>query len=249
MKKFLYTMAAIYVVCAVVGIALFRSPNLSSAFLATHEEEHKRFEEIVKSNEYKLYIERPHLYKASPELVADAAFAKEFEEKPEFLAEQKRRFRYTMFFKVVNSITFIALVGFAVKKPLLGFLDKQISDIKAGLSNAEQARKDAAKAKSEASAKMTQWDETAKSIHKETDGLIAAQLRDIHKEFEEAKGELEKEKQDRRLAEEFRAARTMKEELVNQALGALEKRYRTEGTHALLAANVDSFERFMEKLS
>jgi hypothetical protein len=41
----------------------------------------------------------------------------------------------------------------------------------------------------------------------------------------------------------------MKEELVNQSLAALEQRYRTGGTQVLLATNVDSFVRFMERLT
>ncbi len=248
-KKFLYTMTAVYIIGAVAGIALFKSPGYSKAYLAKYEHEHERHHKIMKNEEYKLYAERPHLYHAGAKLIADAEFVKEYESHPEFQAEQSRRFRYNTYFKVLNSTVFILLLGFVLKKPALGFLDKQIVEIRAGLDNAERARKDASQAKSVAAAKMAKWEETAKGIRKETDALIAQQLRGIHKEFEDAKVQLEKEERDRRLAEELRAARIMKEELVNQSLAALEQRYRTEGTQVLLATNVDSFVRFMERLT
>jgi molecular chaperone DnaK (HSP70) len=95
---------------------------------------------------------------------------------------------------------------------------------------------------------MGKWEDTAKGIRKETDKLIAQQLREIHKEFEDAKVQLDKEEQDRRLAEELRAARAIKEDLVNQAVATLEQRYKTESTQARLTASVDLFVRFMERL-
>jgi F0F1-type ATP synthase membrane subunit b/b' len=249
MKKFLYVMAAVYLVAAVVGIALFKSPNHSKAFLDQYGHDLERCEKIVKNDAYKLYAERKHLYNASPELLADAKFVEEFEAKPAFQAEKKRRFHYTMYFKALNSTAFILLIAFAAKKPLLEFLDKQIGEIQSGLENAEQSKRDAVKAKAAAAAKMAQWDETAKQIRKETDALITSQLRAIQQELEDAKAQLEKEEQDRRVAEELRAARIIKEELVTQALDSLDRRYRSEGTQVLLAANVDSFVRFMERLT
>jgi F0F1-type ATP synthase membrane subunit b/b' len=148
----------------------------------------------------------------------------------------------------MNSTIFILLLGFALKKPTLDFLDRQIVEIRAGLDNAERVRKEASQAKSVASGKMGKWEDTAKGIRKETDKLIAQQLREIHKEFEDAKVQLDKEEQDRRLAEELRAARAIKEDLVNQAVATLEQRYKTESTQARLTASVDLFVRFMERL-
>ena len=247
-KKFLYTMAAVYVIGAVVGIAIFKSPSYSKAYLDKYGHEHERRHKIMKNEEYKAYAERPHLYKAGAKLIADAEFVKAYESRLEFQAEQRRIFRYTMYFKVMNSTIFILLLGFALKKPTLDFLDRQIVEIRAGLDNAERARKEASQAKSVASGKMGKWEDTAKGIRKETDRVIEQQLREIHKEFEDAKVQLDKEEQDRRLAEELRAARTIKEDLVNQAVATLEQRYKTESTQARLTVSVDSFVRFMERL-
>jgi len=249
MKKFLYTMTAMYVIGAVVGIAIFKSPGYSKAYLGKYGHEHERRHKIMRNEEYKIYAERPHLYKAGPKLIADAKFVKEYEARPEFQAESNRIFRYAMYFRALNSTVFILLLGYALKKPALDFLDRQIAEIRSGLDDAERARKEATLAKSAATAKMDKWEDTAKSIRKETDELIARQLREIDKEFQEAKVQLEKEEQDRRTAEELRAARIMKEELVNQSLAALEQRYRIEGTQVLLATNVNSFVRFMERLT
>lgn len=246
MKKFLYTVAAVYVVAAVVGVALFRSPNYSAAYLDKFHEEHERHHSLLANEEFKIYLERPHLVKADAKTTADAEFVKEYEARPEYQAEVKRIFRYTMYFKVLNSTIFILIIVVAAKNPLLGFLDKQIGDIRAALDNAERARKEAAVAKAAASEKLGAWEDTAKGIRKETDTLIAKQLGELAQEFEDAKQQVAKEEQERRQAEEFRAAKTLKEELVTQALTALEQRYKAQGPDALLGANVDSFVRFME---
>jgi aspartyl-tRNA synthetase len=72
---------------------------------------------------------------------------------------------------------------------------------------------------------------------------------DIHKEFEEGQAQLIKETADRKQSEAYRAARTLKEELVAQAIGALEERYKTQTTQEALAGNVEKFMRLMERLS
>jgi len=69
-KRFLYTMVAIYIVAAVVGIALFKSPGYSKQYTAQHKHEMERRHKIMKSEEYKAYIERPHLHHPDAKLLA-----------------------------------------------------------------------------------------------------------------------------------------------------------------------------------
>jgi len=247
-KKFLYTTVAIYIVAAVVGIALFRSPGYSRQYIAKYAHDMERRHKIMKNEAYKAYIERPKLHPASAKLLADVSFMKEYESRKEFTNEQRRMFRYTIYFRVLNSAVFIVLMGYALKKPVLDFLDKKVAEIRNELSDAERARIEAAQAKSEADGKMERWQQTTEGIKKETDALIARQLQGIHKELEDTKAQLGKEQEDRRLAEERRAVRIIKEDLVNGAAAALEQRYKTEATQARLTASVDSFVRFMERL-
>ncbi len=248
-KKFLYGIAAIYVVCAAMGIVLFHSPNYSKGYMAKFKEEHERRHHILKNEEYKAYIERPALHHADATLLADVEFVKEYEARPEFQAEKSRIFWYNMYFKILNSVVFIALMGKAIYGPTVKFLDEKIVEIRTELENAEKARTEAQQAKSKASAKMDQWRVIEEDLQKETDDSIQKHMAEINREFEEARAQLQKETGDRRLAEELRAARLVKEEAVTSALAQLETRYRTEATQELLAKNVDTFVRLMDRLS
>jgi F0F1-type ATP synthase membrane subunit b/b' len=248
-KKFLYTMFIAYAVCASVGLALFRSPSYSRQYLAKYGHEHERYHKITKNKEYKVYIERPHLRHADARLQADAAFAKDYEAREDFRAERRRMFAYDVYFKVLNSTAFIVLIARALRKPLVQFLDGKITEIRSELDSADRARAEAQQIKAAASTKMEQWAAIEEGILKDADAAIAQRLAVIRQEFEEARAELVNETADRKQAEGYRSVQTVKEELVSQAIRTLEERYRTETSQAQLAANVDRFVRFMDRLS
>jgi F0F1-type ATP synthase membrane subunit b/b' len=249
MKKFLYTVLGVYVACAVLGLLLFKSPSYSRPYLAKYGHEHERYHKIVKNEKYKAYIERPHLHPADERLLADVEFAKAYEARPELKAERRRMFAYDVYFKVLNSTAFIVLIARALRKPVVQFLDGKITEIRSELDSADKARAEAQQLKAAAATKMEQWAAIEEGILKDTDAAIEQKLAAIRQEFEEARAELANETADRKQAEVYRAVRTVKEELVSQAIRTLEERYRTETTQAQLAANVDRFVRFMDRLS
>lgn len=249
MKRFLYMLAAIYLVAAIVGLGLFKSPGYSKTYLAKHREAHERHHEIMKDKTYKAFIERPHLYPATPQLLAEKAFMEEYEANPEFQAEKRRIFAFTMYFRALNSGMLIALLVRGLKGPLTGFLDKKMGEIRTELADAQKAKAEAEKAKAEAEAKMREWSSEDAALRKQTEATVARQLAEIHRELEESQAQLAKETADRKLAEAYQAERTIKQELVLQALAALEQRYRTQATQEQLALNVEKFARFMDKLA
>jgi F0F1-type ATP synthase membrane subunit b/b' len=248
-KKFLYLMLALYVGGAVVGIALFRTPSYSRQYLAKYGRDHERYRKIMKNEEYKAYIERPNLHPADARLLADAAFMKDYEGRSEFRAEKRRIFAYSGYFKVLNSVVFILLLGRALRKPVLEYLDGRIHEIRTELDAAARARTEAQQAKAGVLAKVDHWSAIEADLRKQTDETMQQDLAAIHAEFDHARAQLEKETADRKQFELLRASRRIKEELVSQAIKTLEQRYRTEATSERLARNVDRFVRLMDRLS
>ena len=249
MKKFLLKLLGAYIVAAVVGILLFHSPGYSRQYLKQYGHEHERYHKTNKNEEYIKYIERPNLHHADDHLLADVAFMKEYEARPEFQAEKRRMFRYSMYYKALNSIVFFLLVWRGLSKPVADFLDKSIAEMRAGLSDAEKARKEAQQAKAAAQAKMDQWAPFQEQLSKDTDAAINGDLAVIANELDAAERQFAKETEDRRQAEVYRAARLLREELVTQAMTTLEQRYRTEATQERITNDVGKFVRLMDRLS
>lgn len=249
-KKFLYTVLVVYIVVAVIGVALFRSPSLSAAYTKEHGKDHAAFLKIKKTPWFKAYEERPKLHPPVNEQQREAVeFVEHYEANPQFHAEEARMFRYTIYFRVLNSTIFVVLIGFVLRKPLAGFLDSKISEIRTDLDTAAKAREDAVQLRAQAQEKVEKWESVEAAIKKEADDNLRADLAKIQAEFKQACEQLEKETVDRRQAEHYRAERTLKTELVEEALSALKERYRTEATGDNLARNVDTFVKLMERLS
>jgi len=249
MKKFLLKLLGAYIVAAVTGILLFHSPGYSRQYLKEYGHEHERYHKTSKNEEYVKYIERPNLHHADDRMLADVAFMKEYQARPAFQAEKSRMFRYSMYFKALNSIVFLVLMWRGLHKTVTDFLDKSITEMRAGLIDAEKARKEAQQAKAAAQGKMDQWAPFQEQLNKNTDAAINTDLAAIRNELDAAKSQLAKETEDRKQAEVYRAARLLREELVTQAMTTLEQRYRTEATQERLTDDVGKFVRLMDRLS
>jgi F0F1-type ATP synthase membrane subunit b/b' len=248
-KRFLLTLLIVYVVGSLLGVAMFKTPYYSKPYLAKYGEEHERHHKIMKSEVYKRYIERPNLHPADDHLLADVAFMKEYEARPAFQAEKSRLFYYGMYFKVLNSAVFILLLVHLLRKPLLDFLDNKITEIRTNLDNAAKAREEARRLRAEAQAKVDQWAEIEHNLRRETEASIEKDLARIHEEFVQSQAQLDRETVDRKQAENYRAARLLREEIVNQAIAQLQERYKTEATLGRMEQSVDNFVQIMDRLS
>lgn len=100
-----------------------------------------------------------------------------------------------------------------------------------------------------ARSKIEQWPQAEAQIQKDTDELVARNLRQISEEFAHARGQLAREAEDRKQAEQYRASRLIREEIVTQTLRSLEERYMKEASEERLTLHVDRFVRLMDKLS
>lgn len=248
-KRYFMIVTAIYAVAVLVGLAAFRSPGLSRPYLQKYGMEHERYLAIFKSPQFKAYEERPALYPPKGRFAEDVEFVERYRARPEFIREEHRIAWYVEYFKVLNSAAFILYLAGLVGKPLLSFLDAQIEEIRRRFAEAEKARRAAAAQRAAAQAKVDEWGETEERIRKESEAAIAKHLAKIQEEADCAKALLEKQKVDRKQAELYTAARSIKTELVTKAIRQLEERYETELTQEKLNANVDRFIALMERLS
>ncbi|MCX5757936.1 MAG: hypothetical protein NTU83_05425 [Candidatus Hydrogenedentes bacterium] len=250
MKKFLKIVLAVYIIGAIIGVALFRSPNLSAAYKKQYGKEHAEFLKIKKTPWFKAYEERPKLHPPiDKRQLEDIETVENYESRSEFQAEETRIFRYVIYFRVLNSGVFVALIAFALRKPLMGFLDDKVAEIRSDLDSAAKAREEAARLKAQSRDRVEKRESVEAAIQKEADLSLQRDLAKIRLEFEQSRAQLDKELTDRRQAERYRAERTIKTELVQEAITALENRYRTEATLEHLTRNVDTFAELMERLS
>lgn len=134
-KRFLLILGAVYVLGAVLGLLVFRSPSYSKKYLAEYGTEHRRYLETIESPAYKGYKERPNLHPLTEELAAEGKFVKAYESNPAFIHEKRRMFWYNLYFKTLNSAVFIALLVRFLRKPVADFLDAQIAEVKRGLNS------------------------------------------------------------------------------------------------------------------
>ena len=181
-KRFLIGYVVVYVVLCVIGLAWLKSPTFSKDFKREHGAELERFHKILKTPAYKAYHERPRLVQPDAALKADVAFVEEFEETPAFKAEEHRFSLYVLYFKWMSSIMFVALVARFASKPLCGYLDGQIAEIRKNLGEAEQARADAAKQKAEAQSQLETFPALADEIKRKADTDIAAAVAHANEE-------------------------------------------------------------------
>lgn len=248
-KRFLLGYFVAYVVLCAVGIAVFKSPDFSSTFKSTHGEELKRFHAILKSPAYKTYHERPHLAKPDEALKADVEFVEEFEANPAFKAEEHRKALYVLYFKWMSSAMFVLLVVRFASKPLCGYLDGQIAEIKRNLDEAEQARTQAAAKKAEALKQLETFPALATDIHQQSDKDVAAALKQVNEEGTLAEHQLAVEMDDRKRDECSQAVATIRKELVERALDEVEQMHRTDPALKDLTRCVVHFEQVLEQIT
>jgi F0F1-type ATP synthase membrane subunit b/b' len=248
-KRLILGVTVFYVIGILLGIILFRSPGFSKAYLEVYGEEHDRYNAIIKTEEFKSHEERPLLHPLHGKLEEDFKFVEEYSERPAFIHEEERIWWFVEYFKVLNAVVFISyIVGFA-RKPLLSYLDDQIKQIKQNLDDAAKARQEAAVLKGHVAEKTEGWAQTEAKILAEADLTVARHREIIESEAKDAAAVLAKQTAERKQAELYAAARTIKTEMVTEAIQRLEDRYKNELTLEKLTLNVDHFVNLMERLS
>ena len=248
-KRFLLVSLAVYSALSAAGLVFFKSPDLSKSYLARYGADHERFVDITKDPAFQLFRERPHLYPAEDPRHERLAFVQAYQTQPEYRAERMRIEAFTLYFHVLNGVTFLVLAIRFAYRPTLNYLDKRVQDIKTQMTNTSRTRTAAMHRLAEVQAEADQWPQKEADIKARADEAINASLAQIREEARLARIQLARETEDRKRTEIFRAAAQIKEELVSQATKTLEKRYSTEATERELRQNVEQFARLLELIA
>lgn len=232
-KKFLLQLLAVYLVIALPIAFMFGPPGFSGDFLEEYQNDLDHYYEVVKSDQYKRWSQRPHIVESDPlaytdAFAADVAFVQDFEDNAAFVGEMRRRDTFRILFNILNVGVAVALILRFGRKPLLDFLDKQVAEVRDRLDEAERARKEAKAARSEADIKMgslaAETEVMAEQAHATAQETVSA----LEQETAQLMAAIDEELELRKRIEVQRAAMLLKAELVEAAGNALEKRLAEE---------------------
>lgn len=248
-KRYFIIVAVLYLVGCGLGVVFWKSPSLSSAYMAAHKADHERYLKIIRTEAFKRHEERPQLHPLTGEAFEDAEFVEHYRENPEFEHEENRIARYIEFMKIVNSVAFIALLWGAVGSKLTAVLDERIETVRKRFADVEAAEIQAKKIEEASAQKMAAWPEIESSIRKESEETMAQSLAKIKEEDDSARALLDRQEEERRHAELLAAADTIRVELVTEAIRQAEGHYRAQRGEEKLDVNVDRFINLLERMS
>jgi len=244
-KRFFLIYFAVYLVVGLAINFIYGPPGLSSEYLqqGTNQADHERYLSVVKSDDYKLWKERPNLH----EPPAGVDFVAEYEQRPAFQAEDRRRATYTLLMETWNFLMVTYLIVHFARKPLGGFLDEQIDVIRQKLQAGEAARTEATERYEHAQQK---YDSIGDEIAEE-ERYKVAQIQREREEIEQLTAdnlaEIDRATEDRKREEEHLAVLRVKEELVNEAIAAVTEQIKKAPAAADDAELISQFVEELEK--
>ncbi len=226
-KRFFLIFFGVYLVVAVLWAAFMGPPGMSEEYLDEYKAGHEHYLQVVKSDAYKIHKERPHLHPAEGKLKRDVIFVEKYEALEDFQAEQKRISLFELVFSIVNAGMVVILAVRFGRKPLLGFLDEKIDDIRQKLDRSESARAKAAELRAAAEDNVARLDAQRQKVEEQAGEMIKDEKARLAEGTRLALEQLDEETEARKHAEERRAAMLVKEELVTQSVEQLAKELQT----------------------
>ena len=217
-KKFFLIFFVLYLVGAVAIITVFKGPQISPEYMKANKADHQRYIEIVKSDAYKLHIERELLHPAEGQLADNVAFVQEYESREEYQREQGRANTFNMIFDFYNALAVVIIMVHFGKAPLLKFLDERIEAIERRIQRSEKARKEAEEKLTLAKTKIEGLETEKKKIEEMTNTDIEDEKKQIAAMTQENLKAIELEKEQRKRREIRQAAMKLKAELVELAV-------------------------------
>ncbi len=240
-KGFLIAFVVGYMALALVLNLTLGPPGLSRDYLEEYRRAHDHYLAITKSDEYKLWHERPHLHPPDETMAQSIAFVEEYEANPDFQAEQARRSKYNISFDLFNVAAVVVLVTFIARKPVVKALDGQIEAVRRRMERARISLKEAEQHIAEIDAKILEVEHERANLHDLTSTRIEMERKRIEEQAEQTLRTLAEETEDRRRHEKHLAEQAMKRELVNRAIGELEAQFRAHREPTIDSALLDQF--------
>lgn len=247
--RFVLIVSVAYLLLAGLGVWLLDGPGYSSDYLKEHEQEHKRYLQIKKNHLFQLHAARPHLNPLEGPMLAEAAFALEYRERPAFKAEQWRMLLYSLWFRVLNAVFIFLMIYYFGWSHILNFLDQQISDVR---DREVHLREDLAASIDEAAAMRLSFEtlpEKEAELQAAHEALLQEKLSGIEEHTENALKQMALNAEKRIAAEKKAASVAIRRELVTNAVHELEMRYRKAASLQGLEKDVEAFSKFMGFLS
>lgn len=240
-KRFLIAYVAAYLFVAIALNILWGPPGLSKEYSADYKDEHDRYLSIMKSDGYKLWLERPELNEPAEDLAAQIEFIGEYEARPAFQAERQRRARYEIVFDVFNALMVAALIYRFAKAPFLGFVDGQIAQLRERIEGAESDSRTMAGRKAQAAAQLDGIGEERDRMTEDVAKRLEIERAQVEENTAQGMALLERETEDRKRYAEQHARQALKETLVDAAIGNVAKSYESRRTSASESRLIDGF--------
>jgi F0F1-type ATP synthase membrane subunit b/b' len=248
-KRFLLISLSVYAAIAAIGILWLRSPNLSARYLAQNDDAHKKLVDITNDPGFQMFRERPHLYPPEDARHEQLAFVRAYQAQPEYRTERLRIEAFTLYFHVLNGVTFLVLAVRFAYRPAIDYLDRKVRDTRAHMAQASKARTAAMHRLAEVHAEADKWHEKEAELKTHADEAINTSLVQIREEARLARIQLARETEDRKYAELYRAAAAIKQDLVNRAIDTLQARYAAEVSELELRDKIDQFVRLLDLIA
>lgn len=231
-KQFLILLVSVALLGWIGVNWLLGPPGLSEAYRSTHHTAHERYLEAIKNDEYKHYVQRPHLVdlEANPELAHRVALVAEYEATEAFQAEQHRIHLYSLFFEIFNATLVVVLILRFAKAPLLRFLDEQIEELRDKINQAARSRKSALGRRATVEDKLAHVHEEELKVSAQTERRLERELAELAEANHYSVGLHERELTERKKAAVHAAELALKQELVHKAIEALTAQAKTNNS-------------------
>jgi F0F1-type ATP synthase membrane subunit b/b' len=246
-KQWFIAYFAVYLVVGITIIQTVGPRGFTEEYIAQYGHEHEHYLEIIKSDEYELWSQRPNLYPMSAELQGKIDFVERYEGREAFQTEQARRGRFDMLFDFFNVIMVAYLMVHFARRPLMGFLDGQIQETRERVQLAEQAHAESLQLRTETEARISGLSAETVELAKHNSVLMEEERRKFEDFTRLGLHEIDQEAAQRRNAEVLAAKHRIREELIAQAVEKLTARYKVEASPERVTKLTAEFVRQLEK--
>ncbi len=248
-KKFFVRVFIFYLIGIIGGIYFFHSPNLSKDYLQKYEKEHSIYKEISRNANYFKFLQRPHLYKGSPEELEKFNFALNYEKNPDYLREKNRIFYYILWFKTLDFFIIIFMVFHFGWQPLLNY----IHTYQRNILNKQNEIDNRIRQSNEEIVEAKNLYQTLPTVIKEREyykeSFLAQRLSEIEKQNQQALAQIEFLLETRKQEAILHCINEVKKQLINESIKKAEEELSASETPERLAQTVEKFNFLITMIS
>lgn len=248
-KKFLIGILIFYISGILLGIFLYHSPNFSHEYMQKYGEQHKIYREITKNIDYYKFIQRPHLFKGTPEELKNFQFALNYEHNPDFKKEQNRIFYYLLWFKTLNFFILITIVFHFGWKPLQDYISKYQRNILNKQNEITHLIKQKTKELDEAKSVYNTLPSVIKEREYYKESFLQQRLSEIEKQNKQAVEQIEFLLKTRKQEEILHCINELKKQLIEKSLKKAEEELMQSETPEKLTQTVEKFNFLITMIS